>query len=166
MNLFDIRLDIDLILSTGLVIDPETGEVLDTSVEETLAALEVAENDKIESIACYIKNLETMAASIKAEEQAMAKRRKAHENRAAWFRSYLDAYMTAAGKTKFEAPRCALFYRASSSVDVVDEAALPAAFVNEVVTVKVDKAGIKKAFAEGEEIPGAVLVTKKHLQIK
>ena len=72
MNLYQIDAEI------LKVIDFETGEVLD---EDKLEELQMSKNEKIENILLYIKNLNADAEIIKAEEKALAERRKAKENK-------------------------------------------------------------------------------------
>ena len=55
----------------------EDGEITNP---EAFNALQLSRTEKIEGIACWIKNLTADAAAIKAEEEALAERRKAIEN--------------------------------------------------------------------------------------
>ena len=55
MTLYEIRDQIARILDTGFVVDEDTGEVL--ADESSLDALKMAEEEKLENIICYRKNL-------------------------------------------------------------------------------------------------------------
>ena len=77
MTLYEIDRAIMDAITAGL--DPETGEL--TNYDE-LEELQLARDEKIENIACYIKNIAADAKAIRDEEQALAKRRKTLENRA------------------------------------------------------------------------------------
>lgn len=61
-----------------LEVDEETGEILNF---EAVDALGGAFEEKAESVACYIKNLEAFIASLKTEESSMAERRKSAERK-------------------------------------------------------------------------------------
>ena len=78
MNLYDIDRQIQELIEN--CVDPETGELtIDTAA---LDALQMEREAKIENLACYVKNLTADAKKIKAEEEALAQRRKAAENKA------------------------------------------------------------------------------------
>ena len=81
--------------------------------------------DKLDDCACAYKGLIAEAKEIKAEETALAARRKAKENEAARLASYIDHCLKdSAGDgvkpEKFETARNVLSYRASEAVDVPD----------------------------------------------
>ena len=77
MTLYDINSQI-LDFMNNIEIDEETGEILtDMSL---LDQLQVAHDEKIENIACYIKSVEAECDAIKKEEVNLAKRRKVKEN--------------------------------------------------------------------------------------
>lgn len=112
MNLYEIDAAI-----TALV-DPETGEVSDFDAFDQLS---MARDQKIENIALYYKNLVADAAAYKAEKLAFAERQKAAENKAQRLKDYL-AY--ALQGQKFESPRCAVSFRKTTNVNVLDSAAV------------------------------------------
>lgn len=155
-NLFEIdREMLDLI-------DGETGELLDY---EMFTALAVERDTKIENTAQYVKNLLAEAEAIKAEEEALAARRKAKENKAKRLKGYLEAYLD--GK-KFETAKCKISFRTTSRVEVGKEfvewakEAMP-----ELLTFKpeVSKTAIKEALAEGKEVQYAAVVESRSIQI-
>ena len=63
MTLYEIRDQIARILDTGFVVDEDTGEVL--ADESSLDDLKMAEEEKLENIICYRKNLLSEAKAIK-----------------------------------------------------------------------------------------------------
>jgi len=118
-------------------------------------------------VAKFMQNLDAAAKAIKEAEQQMARRRKAIENRARWIRDYLKTNMEAAGITRIDSPWFSLAIQKNPpSVDVLDESALPDDFKTEVVTVKIDKAAIKEALKDGEDVPGAVLRQGTRLAVR
>ena len=74
--------------------------------------------------------------------------------------------MDAVGKAKLETPKVVVSFRKSKAIQIDDEAAVPAAFKSEVVSVKIDKTLIKQAIQLGQEVPGAALVENRNLQIR
>ena len=104
------------------------------------------------------------AAALKAEEAALAERRKKKENKAEALKTYLANAMLAVGKDKLETSKVALSFRRSQSVEITDESLIPEEFMKYKPTV--DKAGVKAALKDGAFIPGASLVDNNNLQIK
>lgn len=64
-------------------VDAESGEIID---EEQLNSLLMERSAKLEGVALWIKNLDSDAAAIRAEREALEKRQKAVENKAASLR--------------------------------------------------------------------------------
>lgn len=169
MTLYNIDNKILEIIERGFVVDEDTGEIID-SAEEVNARLEELEFDraaKIENIALYIKNMESLVVSLKAEENALAQRRKEKEKRIDSLKKYLTNSMVTAGENGIETSKVCISFRKSESV-VVDADKLDKAFIKETVTVehKPDKIAIKKAIKEGLNVEGAYIETKQNLQIK
>lgn len=67
-------------------VDEEKGEILN---EEKLNTLLMERSKKLEGVALWIKNLESDAAAIKTERDALDKRMKSAENRAKSLREWL-----------------------------------------------------------------------------
>lgn len=141
-------------------IDFETGEIIDA---EKLNALQIEKDKKIENIACWIKNLNAEAQDIKAEEQALAERRKSKENIAERLKQYLSEILCA---TPFESARAKITFRKSTSVNITDESKVTDDFKKVETVVKIDKRAIADALKQGEIIDGAELVENQNIQIK
>lgn len=157
MNLYEIEQEI------MNAFDEETGEILD---EEKLASLEMEQERKIENIALFIKNLESDAAQIKAEKNALAAREKSAMNKADGLRRYLGNFL--AGQ-KFESPRVAISFRQSTSVEADVEALMKARngdMYLKYTLPTADKVAIKKALQDGVELDGCRLVVNQNMQIK
>lgn len=146
-----------------LEIDEETGEILNAEELDKLAG---AFDEKAESVACYIKNLIAFAGNLKEEEANLAKRRKSAEKKVDYLKTFLASCMDAAGREKFNGVKAIVSFRKSVAVQIDDEAALPADFKVETVTVKPDKTAIKKAILDGTEVSGASLVENRNIKIK
>lgn len=167
MTLYNIDNKILEIIERGFIVDEETGEIIDAH-EEVSARLEELEFDrtaKIENIALYIKNMESLVVSLKAEEKALADRRRAREKRIENLKNYLTSSMIAANENGIETSKVCISFRKSESV-VVNEALLDQKYFNEKVTYTPDKTAIKKALKDGATIDGAYIETKQNLQIK
>lgn len=164
LRLYEIDRAIHQVIAQGFVFDEETGEILFDA--EDLEALEAAREAKLEGCAIIIKQLEAEAAAFKAEEAALAERRKAREAKAQRMRDYLASSMLAAGEAKMETPRCAVSFRRSEAVEIVNAEALPAALCTVKQTIAPDKAAIKKLLKAGEAVEGAQLVVKQNIQVK
>lgn len=143
--------------------DPETGEIVDP---EMLDALLMERDTKIESVACWIKNLESDALAYKAEKEAFAEReaqaKKKSESLKRWLAIALD------GK-KFNTTKCAVSFRKSESVELeeaFDVATLPAEYRNEKITYTANKTAIKAAIKDGQEISGCKLIEKMNASVK
>lgn len=167
MTLYNIDNKILEIIERGFVVDEDTGEIID-SAEEVNAKLEELEFDrtaKIENIALYIKNMESLVVSLKAEEKALADRRRAREKRIENLKNYLTSSMVAANENGIETSKVCISFRKSESV-VVNEALLDQKYFNEKVSYTPDKTAIKKALKDGATIDGAYIETKQNLQIR
>jgi hypothetical protein len=55
--------------------------------------------------------------------------------------------------------------QSAGSVNIVDEAQIPALFIKEKITKSVDKVAIKNAMKDGKEVPGAELVQSYSLVV-
>ena len=95
MTLYDIDAQIAALEDAAeddMLIDEETGELI--SVAQALDALRMERDEKIENVACWVKNLCAEADAIRDEEDRLVKRRKAAETKAANLKAWLLAAMT------------------------------------------------------------------------
>lgn len=141
-------------------IDPETGELID---EAALTNLQMERTEKIKNVALWLKNLNASAAAYKAERDAFDERMKQAQKKAESLKRYLS---DALGGEKFVTDECAVSFRKSTAVNVLDEAAISAAYMTEKVTRSPDKTAIKAAIKGGEAVPGVALVENLSVQIK
>lgn len=150
------------VLLGGFVVDEETGEVLFDG--DNLDELQAEYEAKLEACACYTKALEAEAAAIKAEEAALAERRKVKERKAEAMRRYIAASMGKFGTAKLETARCVLSFRKSETVEITDESKLLPTYVS--FKRVPNKAAIKRALKNGAQLKGARLVVNQNLQLK
>ena len=142
-------------------VDMETGDILDL---EKLEALEIERDSKISNLACWVKELRSDAAGIKAEKDALDKRMKAKENLADRISNYLEKFLNGA---KFEDSRCAISYRKGESIEIAEDLDLNTLLDDcKKITVTANKTAIKEALKSGAKIDGCTLVVKNNIQIK
>lgn len=159
MKLYEIE---DAILEC---IDMETGEVIDI---ERLNDLQMKREEKIENVACWIKDLKAEAEAIKAEKMALAERQKAAENKAESLKNWL-AY--ALDGQKFKTARCVVSFRQTESVEVTPEGLenLMRGGCDELLTYeqpKPNKTAIKAALKDGLNVAGVRLTQNTSTIIK
>lgn len=159
MTLFEINKAIEDLMTY----DPETGEV--TADAEALEKLEMDRAEKIENIACFIKNLKAEETAIKEEAKKMTARAKTAGNKAEWLKDYLFNMLNG---ERFSSPKAVVSYKKSQAVEcVLDEEqikSLPEQFLR--IKTELDKTAIKDALKAGEEVVGCKLVENTSMTIK
>ena len=162
MTLYEIDAGIQELLSE---VDPETGELITDYA--ALDALLMEREAKIENIVLFIKNLSSDVRELKAEEAALAERRKKAEKKAERLREYVSH---ALGGERFQTPRCCVSFRKSTALELgegfTEWAKEHADTLLRYKEPEPDKAAIKAALAGGAEIPEAKLVQNTTMTIK
>lgn len=143
--------------------DPDTGEV-DGEALAAYAEYNAAAAEKLEGTACYCRELKAEAEAIKAEEERLAKRRKALENKSERLKNYMMPALEAMGG-KVKGVMASVRIGKSQAVTVFDIDALPDAFKHVKTTIDPDKVALKKALKSGEVIPGAALEDRQSVVI-
>lgn len=139
------------------------------AVNDTLESLSGELEDKAVNVAKFLRNMEASAQAIKAAEAAMAKRRKALEEKTKWLKDYIKSNMEATGIRQIECPYFKLsIAKNPATLEVFDTEAIPDTYKHiEIVSVEhIDKAAIKAALANGNPIPGARLTHSTRLAIR
>lgn len=156
MNLYEINAEI---LACMEEVDEETGELLNW---ERLDALMMTKDKKIESIACWIKDLVAEGKALKEEKDSFAKRQKAAENKAEQLKQYLTDILQG---EKFKSEKVAISWRKSESVEVENWQQLEDDYLK-YKEPEVNKTAVKAALKNGLALNGVRLVEKKNIQIK
>lgn len=143
--------------------DPDTGEV-DGEALAAYAEYNAAAAEKLEGTACYCRELLAESEAIKAEEERLAKRRKALENKSERLKNYLMPALEAMGG-KVKGIMASVRIGKSQAVTVFDIDALPDTFKHVKTTIDPDKVALKKALKSGEVIPGAALEDRQSVVI-
>lgn len=170
MNIYEISQAVKQVIENGFYEDPETGEILFDG--ENVVQLDEAIETKIDNIACYVKNLVAYAGAIKAEEEALTKRRKQTEKKAENLKKLIVYLMDLGGKTKLPTARNVVSFRKSTAVEIEDEDAFALEYlddgnlVKEEINYKISKVEAKRLLTSGEKLNGAKLVENRSLIIK
>jgi phage host-nuclease inhibitor protein Gam len=152
----------------------ENGNIPEEAIADTLECVEMAFEEKADNIACIIKNWKAEVAAIKAEEDALAQRRKVKEREMERLTNYLADILHSSGFEKVETARNKISFRKNPpKVVVADEAAfIEWAMKNEkdyflsYGKPTLNKTNIKDAIVCGEVVPGAQILNSWNIQIR
>lgn len=180
-SLYQINEKVDSIMAKiQSSFDESTGEIIDeelyTESQRELDNLEIAQNDKIENIACYIKNLNSEVFAIENEIKTLSQRKKVKENQLKRIKEYLANFLKLKGIKKIETPKAVVSFRKSEVLEIEDEELIIdwcryRGFLKE--KPEIDKAKVKKYIKElidddeKDLCPTEIrIVEKQNLQIK
>lgn len=137
----------------------------DVDVSSALANVEGALEDKLESIAKVIKNLDAMADAYEDEERRLRTKKQAAKKRVDGLKKYVKDNLEAIGKDRVEAGifKWSLQYSPPKLI-ITDESLIPEEFF--VIERKPIKSEIKKAIEAEQAIDGAEIVREKHLRLR
>ena len=147
----------------------ENGGELTEELEKRFDEGQLAFKDKAANIIRYELGLDGDVETVKKEIARLQTRLRSIENRKEWMRGYLKRNMEATGITQIKHPMLPTIFIAKSpaSVEIVDEMALPAEYVETATMMRVDKKAILVALKAGKEVSGAILVDDKtNLRVK
>lgn len=165
MTLYDIDQQLIAIMEA---VDPETGEWVGD--QKALDDLNMARDQKIENIACFIKDLRGDIAKLKSEIEGLQKRMKVLQSKEAWL---LENLRRSLDGQKFESSRCVVQFKLNpEKVEFTDEKAVLAWAVNyrqdavKYSNPTLSKDVIKSILKDGTEVPGAELVRDTRMEVK
>lgn len=166
--IYPINEMIDRLLAEA--VDEDTGELLftDEELEEKIEALQMSFDDKIDSLACAVKNLKAEASDIREEKMKLAKRQSSVEKELERTKRFL-AYLLKGDK--FKNGRHSISYRKSVEVVVEEDEFINWAQNNapELLISREpdpDKKAIKAAIESGTEIRYASLRENNNIQVR
>lgn len=140
----------------------ESGDIPEEAISDTLEALDGELDEKIDSVACIVKQLDGEATNIKAEKAALADRQSVKEHQRDRLKDYIRQAMQLAGKKKIETSRNCVSVGKAQPRPVITN--LDALRDREDVwkpydykETNVDKTSLKTLLQAGEQIPGAAL---------
>ena len=167
-SLFDINTDI---ITTFDLIDAYCQENNTDEIPEHLAdQLSISESDMSEKIENYffvIKELKGQVETIKEHVKQMTQKRRAMENRIESLKSYgghscqMFGQENKTGNKFFKSDLFKVTASRSSRLVITDSESVPEEFKKEVLSVKIDNAGIKKAIQNGQNVDGAMIDNSK-----
>ena len=146
-----------------LLSDPEIPE---GDIMAALSGVMDEINIKVGNMARLVKNLQADAAIIKTEEQRLAARRRAYENRADGVKRYAQQVMEQAGTSKIkDALLTVAIQNNPAAVAIIDETKIPAEYWTQPAPT-VSPQAIKDAIKAGVDVPGAELRQTASLRIR
>lgn len=157
-NLYDISAQYASFLAAV-----ESGEIPDEAIEDTLSGLDGELDEKIDNIACIIKQLNAEADAIKAEKDVLAERQQIKVHKADRLKDYIRQAMALADKKKIETARnCISIGKPTpramiTNLDVLrstESVWKPYDYSKET---NVDKNKLKEILQAGTIVPGAVM---------
>ncbi|MDD3230820.1 MAG: siphovirus Gp157 family protein [Oscillospiraceae bacterium] len=141
----------------------ESGEIPEEAISDTLEALGGELDEKIDSCACIVKQLDSEATAIKAEKAMLAGRQSVKEHQRDRLKDYIRQAMGLAGKKKVETSRnCVSVKKAQPKAVITDLDALrscksvwkPYDYSKET---NVDKTKLKALLQNDKNVTGAEL---------
>lgn len=145
------------------------GELSEEEYNELGEELAKELQNKSSNIIGYIQNIESFINAIKDEEVRLSEMRKTAEKKLIKFKEYVKENMERLEVTEIPTGLGNLkITKNPMSVEIDNEEEIPGEFKKVEMTIKVDKAAIKKHFKEtGEIVPGTIIVDDKtSLRIK
>ena len=161
MSLYAIQNEITAIVETILDGTEDCAEA-QAALNEHLAGLDAALDEKADDYAALIRHLEARADARRAEAQRMRDLATADDDLAERLKTRLKEAMQATGRTKLETARFRLSVSQNGGVQPLavtcDAADLPTELTT--VTVAANKTAIRAALEAGTAIPGCELVPR------
>ncbi|MFG3613122.1 siphovirus Gp157 family protein [Rummeliibacillus stabekisii] len=141
----------------------ESGE---EGLEDTLESVEGALEEKLESYAMVIRNIESDVEGLKSEEQRLAGRRKSMESDIKRMKAHMQNAISSTGEKKIQGEKFTFTVQKNPpSLNIVDDKAIPDEFVTVETVRNIDKKALL-AKAKQEEIPGVEIKQGEILRIR
>lgn len=147
----------------------QEGELTEEEYNRLGEELALELQKKSGNIIGYIQNEETLIGAVDLQIKRLQEFKKAKQNNIDKFKQYTKDNMDRLGITKIETELGVLSIAKNPiSVEIENEEEIPDAFIQEIVTKKIDKTAIKNHFkTTGKVIPGTKIIDDKtSLRIK
>lgn len=156
--------------ASELDFNEETGEIIsnDSVIEDLFNELQCSLEQKLESTAYVLKELEANEQMLRSEVDRLNKKARALAKNQTMIRELMQYALKASEQDKVKTDKFTFSLRKSSSLEI-DELVAPLEFMpKQFVRVKkeFDKTAITKALKAGEIIDGCLLVANETLQIR
>lgn len=163
MNLFDIEMQqrniVDELIENGGALSPE--------LEAKMAITRELFDHKAHSYALLVKEIDLDIDQLDQVIAQFKRKKETLENSKDQLKSRLLQAMIAFDIQKFKNQMVSIWVQTSEKLKIMNEQAIPAEFLNEVVTIKVDAKGLKDALKSGAiETDAAYISTEPNLQIR
>lgn len=136
-------------------------------LEDTLEALELSFEQKVEGIIKLKRVREAEAQAIDEEIKRLAARKSKLVKDADWLHSYVEQQMLAVGMGEVKSVLFKIkMAKTPPRVEVLNAAIIPHAYMRTTTTSVPDKVTIKDALKQGVNIPGVELRQDWRLQVK
>ncbi len=161
MKLYEVNQAIEDIF--GLLVDPETGEVIpDETLLAQLESLQMERSRILEYLAKLVLNTRSQVSGLKEEEKRLKERRAMLERKDERLMTILDRECHG---EKTDCGVATVCYRKTTKVDVSDDTTAISWLMENghpqcyrVPAPEISKAEVKKLLATGTEVPGVALV--------
>lgn len=157
----------------GFIEAIEAGEMDEDVLWDTLDSINESIGDKCDHIVQILRNKELLSASLDSEIKRLQARKKAVDKGVDRLKSYMSESLSILGIDNLETPHAKFSFRSSKACKLTDaQIALNWALANgraellKIPEPEPSTSAIKEALLNGEEIPGAILVRNRNLQIK
>ena len=135
-------------------------------LEETLQSIEGALEEKLESYAMVIRNIESDVDGLKGEEKRLADRRKTMENGIKRMKETMHYAMSSTGETKVKGEKFTFTIQKNPpALKVVDESLIPNRYFIESKPI-LDKKSVMEYLKEHGNMPGAQISQGESLRIR
>ena len=163
-HLYELSTELALINDEIISADGE----LTPDLEARLDSASLDFKAKSQGIAKWTLDIAGVESMIETEIARLQRKKRIAENLRTRLTAYIKACMERADVQKIESPTITLrIQRNPASVEIVAEDKLPAKFIRIKQITELDKTGMLAALKNGEDVPGARLVTEKtHLRIR
>lgn len=143
----------------------ESGGELTPDLDEALQINQTMLQEKVSNYGYIIKQAEYEIDMLDAEIERLKAFKNDRQKMTDRLKEKISDAMNLYGIDKIESGSIKLSFRKSDSVEITDEKAIPSEFKLPQPD-KISKSAIKDAIKQGEQVPGAAIVTNYNLQIK
>lgn len=159
MNLFGLAAS--YLALRDMMLDPDVDQ---DAIKDTMEAIEGSIEDKADSYAYIIKELDAQADMLKKEADRLKSKSEAVMNNKQRLRDSLLIALTSTGLNKLKTNKHSFSVSKSKLVEVVDESLIPDDYKKTTITITKKELGA--ALKTGTEIAGAVLIERENLTIR
>ena len=156
MKLYEISGEYRTLLTRLETVDEDGVVLTDADVAEALGEVQVDLEEKIQSCARMVRNLEAEADMLKTESRRLAERSARRQANADKLRVYMAHHMAQTELTHVKGVLDVRLAAPRDSVEVTDVDVLPLEYCQRKVVP--DKTAIRNAIKAGQAVPGAALV--------